>query len=150
MKLNKSRSLPADLLHAAKRLDDWRQQRVKGERIPEPLWKLVLAAARRYGVNRTATSVRVGYYELKKRLAAASAPASAAAATSAAAAPRPMALPPFVELPLPTATSSAAPTAAASECRLEWEQPAGTKVRLQWTGSPPDLLALLRGLREVE
>ena len=39
------------------RLAERRQRRMKGERIPEPLWNLVLAAARRRGVNRTATIV---------------------------------------------------------------------------------------------
>lgn len=136
MKLNKSRTLPADLFQAANRLAAWRQQRAKGERIPEPLWNLVLAAARQHGVNRTATIVRIGYYELKKRLAAT--PASADPQLSKTL---------FVELPPATATSSAAPT---SECLLEWEQPAGTKVRLQLTGNPPDLISLIRSLREAE
>jgi hypothetical protein len=140
MKLNKSRTLPADLLRAANRLAEWRQHRVKGERIPEPLWNLVLATARRYGVNRTATTVRIGYYELKKRLAV----------TVSSVTPPPTSQPPFVELLPPTSTSSATPTPPSSDCILEWEQPAGTKVRVQLQGTPPDLAALLRSLREGE
>jgi hypothetical protein len=62
MKLNQSRTLPTDLLQAANRLAAWRQQRAKGERMPEPLWNLVLAAVRQHGVNRTATVARIGYY----------------------------------------------------------------------------------------
>ena len=65
-----SRTIPAELSRAAARLDEWRRQRVKGERIPAPLWNMVLDLARRYGVSRTATTVRIGYYGLKKRLAA--------------------------------------------------------------------------------
>jgi hypothetical protein len=140
MKLNQSRTLPADLLQAANRLAKWRQQRVRGERIPEPLWNLVLAAARQHGVNRTATITGIGYYELKKRLAA----------TPASSNPQLTAKAPFVELPPPTAMRSAVPSTPTSECRLEWEQPAGAKVRLQWTGSPPDLIAIIRSLREAE
>ena len=140
MKLNQSRTLPADLLQAANRLAAWRKQRAKGERIPEPLWNLVLAAARQHGVNRTATITRIGYYELKKRLAAM--PVSSA--------PQPLAKSPFVELPPPTAMTSAGPSIPTSECRLEWEQPTGAKLRLQWTGSPPDLIAVIRSLREAE
>lgn len=140
MKLNLSRTLPADLLQAANRLAAWRQQRAKGERIPEPLWNLVLAAARQHGVNRTATITRIGYYELKKRLAA----------TPASSVPQPLVKTPFVELPPSTAMTSAVPSIPTSECRLEWEQPAGAKVRLQWTGSLPDLIAVIRSLREAE
>lgn len=140
MKLNQSRSVPADLLQAANRLAAWRQQRAKGERIPEPLWNLVLAAARQHGVNRTATITRIGYYELKKRLAA----------TPLSSAPQPLAKTPFVELPPPTTRTPAVPSTPTSACRLEWEPSAGAKLSLQWTGSPPDLIAVIRSLREAE
>ena len=138
MKLNPSLTLPADLLRAARRLIAWRQHRVRGERIPEPLWNLVLAAARRHGVSRTATITRIGYYELKKRLAA----------TQASSDPPPTSQPAFVELSPPAVTSSATPTTVSNECLLEWEQPAGTKVRLKLAENPPDLIAILRSLRE--
>lgn len=38
--------------------------------------------------------------------------------------------------------TSAGPSTSTSERRLEWEQPTGTKLRLQWTASPSDLIAV--------
>lgn len=136
MKEYGSRTIPAELSRAAARLDEWRRQRVKGERIPAPLWNMVLDLARRYGVSRTATTVRIGYYGLKKRLAAAVSLVDPQHSTSTTS---------FVELP-----SITTPTIMPGECVIEWDRSAGTKVRVQVKGALPDLVVLVRSLWESE
>jgi hypothetical protein len=99
---------------------------VLGERIPEPLWNQAADLARRYGVSRTGSILRVDYYELQKRVAQQrirnhkqTTPAMA-----------------FVELP---------PTVIAGECVIEFENGSGSRMRVQLKGGQlPDLLALGR------
>ncbi len=114
-----------DLDKAAERFRCWRQSRVFGERIPEPLWNQAVELAGRYGISRTASSLRVGYYELQKR--AATRPAGGSAVPG----PREG----FVELP-PLTTG---------ECLIEFENASGRRMRVQIKGSSvPDLVALSR------
>jgi hypothetical protein len=88
------------------------------------LWHAAVKVAAEHGLNRTAQALKLDYYSLKKRLeeAAASSPA------------RPL----FVELP-------PAPVATVSECVIELEDAAGSRLRVQLKGqNAPDLLALSR------
>lgn len=94
-----------------------------GERIPEPLWRCAVDLAGRYGVSRTASALRVGYYELQKRLAALSQGAQAASPVA------------FVELPPITVGA----------CLIEFENASGSRMRMHLQGGQlPDLVALGR------
>jgi len=53
----------------AKRLKAWRAEGSRGKRIPEELWKAAAELARVQGLNRTATELKLNYYDLQRRLA---------------------------------------------------------------------------------
>ncbi|MEE9161491.1 MAG: hypothetical protein V3U35_00840 [Candidatus Neomarinimicrobiota bacterium] len=114
------------------RLERWRRTRKKRSRIPEGLWNAAVQLAGRYGVNKTAQSLRLNYYELKKRLDAA--PRAAPVGREPIAS--------FVELASP---------ALVPECLVELESPSGTKMRIHLKGTAAPDLALLSSLfREAE
>ena len=117
------RELPRDLARAAERFMQWRRSRVLGERIPEPLWNCAVDLARRHGVSRTATALRVGFYELQKHVATSHKGAPAASPVA------------FVELPH---------AGSAGECVIEFESVSGSRMRVQFQGELPDLVALGR------
>ena len=50
------------------RLDAWRQRRQPGEHIPEELWRPAVKLARRLGISKTSTTLRLGFRELKARV----------------------------------------------------------------------------------
>ena len=117
------RNVPLDLARAAERFAQWRRSRVLGERIPEALWRCAIDLAGRYGVSRTASALRVGYYELQKRRATASHDTPAASPVA------------FVELPPVTVGA----------CLIEFENASGSRMRVQLPGGQlPDLVALGR------
>jgi hypothetical protein len=127
--------LPAELSRAAARWAQWRRSRALGARIPESLWQLAVELAARYGVSKTAATLRVDYYALKKRFDAA-APGHEGGRDVAS-------TPAFVEL-----TPSS--LAAASECVIEFERSSGAKMRLEFKGPQlPDLAALSRSFWET-
>ncbi len=103
-------------------------------RIPDPLWASAVTLAAEYGIHRTAKTLRVDYYSLKKRAEEATAdngPAGAAGAT-------------FVELP-PAAWPGS------GECTLELEDAGGAKLRVHLKGfEAPDLTALSRSFWQIE
>jgi hypothetical protein len=111
-------ALPEPLSRAVRRFDRWRRDRTS-HRIPEELWSLAADLGARYGVSRTSRRLRIGYYELKKRVA--SAPAPVAGETAA--------LPAFVEIR--TAPEASVP----GECQVEFEKMCGAKMRIQLKGA---------------
>lgn len=120
--------LSADLARAAARFAQWRRTRVLGERIPGALWRLAVELAGREGVSRTATALRVGYYELQRRTAATEPGRNSAPSPS----------PAFVELPGGLVTGP-------GECLIEWERASGERLRIRLQGLPtPDVVALGR------
>jgi hypothetical protein len=120
-------SLPAPLAKAAARFETWRRRR-KTRRIPEDLWSLAATLGGRYGVSRTASALRVQYYDLRKRVVALGTP-------SAESGPSPT----FVEV-VP------GPSTARPECVVELESVSGTKVRIHASGAGIPNLAELVGL----
>ncbi len=100
----------------AKRFADWRNKRVRGERIPESLWLAAARLTREIGLCRTAQALRLDYDKLKRR-----------SEEAEALAPR------FVEL------ASASPD---RECVVELEDPSGAKMRIHMKGQSLDLEAL--------
>jgi hypothetical protein len=117
------RELARDLAMAAERFARWRQNRPRGERIPESLWNQAAELAGLHGVSRTASALKVGYYELQKRTGRQ--PGRAEPQSPLA----------FVELP----------PVIAGECLIEFENTSGRRMRVQIKGGQlPDLEALGR------
>jgi hypothetical protein len=82
-----------------------------------------------HGINRTARALRLDYYSLKKRAAAAAGPDERA--------------PQFVEI-LPGGLPAPRP-----ECTIEVEDASGAKMRIHLQGGDlPDVAALTRAFRE--
>ena len=122
--------LASDLAKACDRIQAWRNRRERGSRIPAHLWALAVQLAKRYGVSRTATTLGLEYYGLKRRLEAG----------VASVAPEPAA---FVELP--------APLAAGKHCQAELRNGSGAELRLQLSGyEATDLAALVGSLWSAE
>jgi hypothetical protein len=122
MRSRERAEVPASLSRLGQRFAVWRETRKTGERIPEPLWRAAVKLAATCGLNRTARFLKLDYYSLKKRLDRASSTVPSSA---------------FVELPSSTVVSG--------ECVIEWEDAAGSRMRIQLKGQKlPDLLALSR------
>ena len=123
---------PAACSRMQQKLAHWRQRHRRGARIPEALWHEAAKLASAHGINRIARALRLDYYSLKER--------AAAAARSGVRSPE------FVEL-LP----GGLPTSPLSrpECLIEVEDPGGAKLRIHLQGGAfPDVAALTRGFRE--
>jgi hypothetical protein len=128
MQRSRLREVPADLSGVAERLERWRQGRKRGDRIPATLWVEAAELASRYGVNRTARTLGLDYYHLKKRVK-----------TSSRTGPRKSAADVrFEELP-------ASVFASPLECVIHFENKRGARLRIEWRGSTaPDVAALGR------
>lgn len=60
--------LPAGLARARDRFAAWRRTKKPRSRIPEPLWDLAVKLTGQHGLNRTARTLKLDYYSLKKRV----------------------------------------------------------------------------------
>ncbi len=115
---------PAISLEEAKaRFEEWRRNRKGKAAIPDELWLAAVEVARREGVSRTSTELRVEWNHLKRRMAAAE-------RTSLKPAP-----PRFVELVTPRGESLA-------ECMIELEG-RHAKLRIQLKDASASYLAAL-------
>src|SRR5437764_13501731 len=65
----------------ARRLRAWRATPRRGQRIPEDLWRAATRLARTHGVSAISSALKLGYYELQRRLRASSAPTGSRRAT---------------------------------------------------------------------
>ena len=113
----------ARLAGLVKRFASWRSKRVRGDRIPESLWDAACQLAAELGVCRTAQTLRLDYYTLKRRLEEAE-----------ASAPR------FIEL---------AGASSAHECVVELEDSSGKKMRIHTKGQPLDIESLANAFWSV-
>jgi hypothetical protein len=67
------RKTPTISLEEAKaRFEEWRQNRQGKAAIPDELWAIAVEVARKEGVSRTSTELRVEWNHLKRGMAAAS------------------------------------------------------------------------------
>jgi hypothetical protein len=144
MDTRKMNGVPAGLESLRRRFEHSRGVRKPRSRIPDPLWAAAVKLAGTYGLHRTARTLRVDYYSLKKRVAAASAVDEGrpgrrvGARVRSAPGPEDGAGATFLELTSPAPTSY-------GECVVEWEDVAGAKMRVQLKGvTMPDLTALSR------
>lgn len=121
-----TRDLPAGLERVRQRFEHWRGTHQERARISDSLWAAAVKAARSHGLCRTAKALRVDYYSLKERLEQSSAGTQGLSQAN------------FLEL------SPLAPTSLC-ECTVEWEDAAGSTMRVHLKGFPaPDLAALGR------
>jgi len=121
--------LPPDLLRAQQRFQTWRIQRTPGDRIPLTLWAVAVQIARTHGVSRTAATLRLDFYGLKKRVEADTSPDQPSQ-------------PPFVEL--------TPPLLLAKQCHLELDNGSGVTIRVQLVGyDAADIEALARGFGDA-
>mgnify|MGYP001813340515 FL=1 len=127
MRRRKRGEVPARLSRLEQRFAAWRKDRQRGERIPASLWRAAAKLAGDYGLNQTATVLKLEYYSLKKQVDryAVEFPAS----------------PPFVQLP---------PVPLASECVIQLEDGSGASMRMHLKGELPDVLALGRSFWNAE
>jgi len=129
MSICKARRVSAGLEGVQRRFERWRRTHKARSRIPEPLWGSAVRMAGTYGLNRTAKTLRLDYYVLKKRfqqvgVAIADLPEKGVAT--------------FLELAPP-------PSAGVCECTLDLENAGGAKMRVQLKSiTMPDLAALSR------
>jgi hypothetical protein len=124
------REVPADLAGVAARLGQWRQGRKRGDRIPVAVWDEAAKLAGRYGVNRTARTLGLDYYQLKKRVKEKTPSLNGPRKSRATLR--------FEELP---ASAFASPL----ECIIEFENRKGARLRIEWRGNTaPDVVALGR------
>ena len=123
-----------ELAHLARQFAQWRRTHAYGSRIPERLWDSAAELAARHGVSRAATTLKLGYYDLKKRVAE----KSATVGQLEMAGPSPA----FVEL-------SPALLNIPSECTIVLEKRDGSRMRIELKGtSAPDLAEVSRSFWE--
>jgi hypothetical protein len=128
-KSNDSKQLPLPLQRAAERFQRWRSVRRGRAPIPKPLWTLATRLAGRFGVSRTAATLKLDYYSLKRRLSENTLASDPTA---------------FLELP-------GSSLAAAGECIIDCENSVGARMRIHVKGiALPDLAALGRSLWSAE
>ena len=125
-------SVAAPIVQLQRQLEECRRSRSRRAKLPETIWDAAAELAREYGVNAVAQPLRLDYMRLKKRLG------------EEGNGRRDKSGPVFVEL-------VTAPPAAREEYVIEFEFPAGSKMRLQWKAAgPPDWTCLLRAWRSAE
>ncbi len=86
MKARQKFVLPVRLEGTRRRFEGWRRTRKGLSRIPYAMWASAVKAAEKYGLYRTAQTLRLDYCSLKKRVEAAASGRMSAGKTKAAAA----------------------------------------------------------------
>ena len=118
MGTSKREQLPPDLERGRCRFQAWRGRRKAGCRIPQTLWAMAIRLAKTHGVSRTAAVLRLDYYRLKERAAA------------AAASEPPSSGPAFVEL--------TSPALVGRQCHFELSNGSGATMRVHLVGFDAD------------
>ncbi|PYT09758.1 MAG: hypothetical protein DMF60_01885 [Acidobacteria bacterium] len=125
----RSRIEPPQLQPLAQRLKAWRAARVPGQRIPDELWQAAADVARVHGLSRTATALRLSYYDLQRRLSDVRVPRRGRVPVAH-----------FVELSPPPP-----PARLRQHGTLELVQASGARLTLRLpNASPKDLLAMVQ------
>jgi hypothetical protein len=129
MGTKRKRALPARLEGLRRRFERWRGTHKARSRLPEPLWASAVKMVGMYGLNRTARTLRLDYYVLKRRVQEEGIPIADPSGNGSAT---------FLELTPP-------PSAGACECILDLENASGAKMHVHLKGiATPDLAALSR------
>ena len=120
---------PRTVEEVAARLEEWRQSRQERAAIPEELWSAAIEVARRDGVARTATALRLDYGKLKRLMLAADGVEKKATTPS------------FMELIAPEA-------AAVAQCAIELEG-RRARIRIELKASAADVVSFSRTMAEL-
>jgi len=110
-------------------LDEWRRNRQGRAEIPDKLWSAAIEVARRDGVSRTATALRLDYSKLKRLMMAAGGVEKRTTTPS------------FMELIAPAA-------AAVAQCAIELEG-RRARIRIELKASAADVVSFSRTLAEL-
>jgi hypothetical protein len=117
--------ISGSLARGRDRFEAWRGDRKVGARIPDQLWGLAVKLAEAHGLSRTASTLKLDYHTLKKRVAAKTPDCSSVSGE-------------FIELSPPSLAPS-------GECVVEFEDGLGASMRVHLRGCDvPDLVALGR------
>ena len=122
------RNDPQSLEEVQRQFQGWRQQRTKGQRIPEALWQAAAALYPRYSIYQISRALRLDHMDLKARVGVGEKRRSTGRQE-----------PQFIELPF---TSSAADTA---ECLVKVRDRRGSRIHIKVKGA--GLGALLEALK---
>jgi hypothetical protein len=128
---------PARFEAVRQRFERWRRSRQGRARIPERLWTSAVQLAATYGLCRTARTLRLDYYALKKRVGSADlndlpagcTPKRKTPARSTSTARKSAQNPAMAFVELTPVERLASP-----ECVVELEHPRGAKMRICLTG----------------
>jgi hypothetical protein len=124
--------IPEAIAQLQRQLEQFRSSRLTRTKLPESLWQAAVELARQHGIYTVAHPLRLDYTRLKQRLGGM--PSQPSKRSQAA----------FIEL-------IGDGVAVLPECVIEFESPAGGKMRIQWkAAAPPDWTGLLRAWRETE
>ena len=114
--------VPASLARGRDRFEAWRRTRQVGARIPDKLWSLAVELADAHGLSRTASTLKLDYYSLERRVTSRNSDSTSAS-------------PAFVEVGPPA-------FAGLGECIVEFEDGSGARMRVHLRGcETPDLVA---------
>ena len=116
--MKSNRSFSSDIEAARRQLEDWRQSRSRGKRIPAPLWALAAALARTHGVSPVSQRLGLDYNGLKRR----------AEATGPLRQSRVKPPPGFIELPLLGQLGNG------PNCTVELARGEGARMTIRWEG----------------
>jgi hypothetical protein len=125
--------ISSDLARAEARFDQWRRSASSTGRIPDSLWNLAVDLAREHGLSQTATTLKLGYCDLKKRVAERMSLAKLGPRGRPAAA--------FVEL-------DPGPLTTLCECTIEFEKPCGSRLRIELKGNMLNIEEMVRSFWE--
>jgi len=109
------RSDPQSLEEVQGKFQAWRQQRTKGQRIPEALWQAAAALYPRYSIYQISRALRLDHMDLKARVGVGERRRSKSRQEAQ-----------FIELPF---ASSAADTA---ECLVKVRDRRGSRILFRW------------------
>jgi hypothetical protein len=141
MRTQTTRPCPAGLRTLQRRFQQWRRNRQGRSRIPLPMWAAAVQAAARYGLCRTARTLGLDYTTLKKHAAAGGDDnRKPAVAHWGVGTDHPGAVDgaTFVELPRITPDGGC-------DCVVEWEDPAGGRMRAYLKGAQAAHVAAMVG-----
>ena len=142
MRSKQAHDVSARLDGVRRRFERWRGAHRSRSRIPKSLWAAAVKMAERHGIHRTARTLRINYYALKRRVEEVSAARPSVSQKGGVAAT-------FLELAPPAdhgfaMFSPRCPTGPC-ECIVELEDSGGAKMRVHLKGiEAPDLAALSR------
>ena len=122
---------PLTLEVVAEHFAQWRSNKKKGERIPEPLWSEAIDLVGRYGVSQVTRTLRLSGTDLNKRRGIVGTGQRRSKNTTAA----------FVEIEPAVVERAAGPSASAAAW-MELERPDGFRLRIRPTDGA-DMLALM-------